>query len=85
MEKKYIDFVDKEGKETRAEIVLCFTIEGKKVVIYTFNEKDENGMVILYASVVINENDQVRFEKIPAEDWADVKVIMNKIVKEWSE
>ena len=55
-------------------------------MIYTFNEKDSNGMTILYSSIVEkNENGEIEFYTIPDEDWADVKKVMNKIVKEWSE
>lgn len=86
IEKDYIDFKDENGNIKKAEVVLYFKLGEKKVMIYTFNETDSNGMIILYSSIVEKQEDgRVNFSKISQEDWADVKKVMNKIVKEWSE
>lgn len=82
---EFIDFVDNEGNKTRAEVVLCFCIEEKKYVVYTFNETDANGMIILYSSLVEMENGKEKFCKINPEDWQIVKEVMSKIVKEGRE
>lgn len=85
MESKIIKIKDQNGQLRDAEIVLAFSKEDKKFVIYTFNEEDENGMLILYSSIIIEEDNKIILEKISPDDWTMVKQVMNKIVKEWKE
>lgn len=85
VEKKTIQVKDKDGILKEAEVVLYFNRDDKDFIIYTFNEKDPNGMIILYSSMVVKKDDKITFEKIENDDWTKVKQIMNKIVKEWSE
>ena len=39
-----------DGSEKLADVLLYFTLKenGKDYIIYTFNEKDKNGMVVVY-------------------------------------
>lgn len=85
MEKETILVTDQNGVEREAEVILCFEKDNKNFIIYTFNETDENGMVILYSSMVKVENGVNVFEKITPEDWTMVKNVMNSIVKEGKE
>lgn len=85
MDSKFINVVDQNGQEKQAEIVLKFRKDNDHFIIYTFNETDANGMIILYSSLIKEENGEVTFEKVSPEDWTSVKQIMNKIVKEWEE
>lgn len=85
MEKQIIKVRDKDGSIKEAEVVLYFKMDDKKFIIYTFNETDENGLVILYSSLAVRENGTMTFKKIAPKDWTKVKEIMNKIVKEWKE
>lgn len=85
MEKQIIKVRDKDGSIKDAEVVLYFRMDNKKFIIYTFNEKDDNGMVILYSSLAVREDGIMKFKKIAPEDWTKVKEVMNKIVKEWKE
>lgn len=85
MDKEMIKVIDEKGIEKEAEVVLCFEKDNKNFIIYTFNETDDNGMIILYSSMVRSENGENIFEKINADDWTMVKEVMNKIVKEWKE
>ena len=80
MESNYIKVLDENGTEKQAEIVLKFRIGSKHFIIYTFNETDENGMIILYSSLITEDK---KLEKISSEDWTSVKQVMNKVVKEW--
>lgn len=80
-----IKVLDENGLEKEAEVVLCFENNGKNFIIYTFNETDENGMIILHSSMIREENGNNVFEKVSPEDWAMVKDVMNKIVKEGNE
>lgn len=85
MEGNLIKVLDQNGVEKQAEIVLKFKIGENHFIIYTFNETDENGMIILYSSLINNVDGKIKFEKISTEDWTSVKQVMNKIVKEWEE
>lgn len=88
MSKEIIKTTDKNGVERDAEIVLCFESEetGKKYVIYTFNETDENGMIALYSSIVDEDAEQPILKNIETdEEWAMIKNIMKKIVVDWKE
>ncbi len=85
MTKEIIKVLDQNGVEKEAEVVLCFEKDGKNFIIYTFNETDEKGMIILYSSMVSQVNGENVFEKITPEDWTMVKGIMNSIVKEGKE
>ena len=85
MEKEIIKVTDENGDEREAEVVLCFEDNGRNFIIYTFNETDSKGMIILYSSMVRKEAGKNIFEKIDKNDWDMVKKLMNKIVKEWEE
>ena len=39
----------------------------------------------IYVSMVKKENDSVHFEKVQPDDWANIKQLMGKIVKEGKE
>lgn len=85
MDKEIIKVKNQNGEVVNAEVVLAFEYNNKKFVIYTFNEEDENGMIILHASLLDDSKEDATFEKISPEDWSVVKDIMNDIVKEWKE
>lgn len=85
MDKEIIKVKNQNGEVVNAEVVLAFEYNNKKFVIYTFNEEDENGMIILHASLLDDSKEDATFEKISPEDWSVVKEIMNDIVKEWKE
>lgn len=85
MTKEMIKVKDQNGVEREAEVVLCFEKDGKNFIIYTFNETDEKGMIILYSSMIRVENGENIFDKITPEDWTMVKNVMNSIVKEGNE
>ncbi len=88
MNKEIIKTTDKNGIEREAEIILCFESEenGRKYVIYTFNETDETGMIALYSSIVDEESEQPTLKNIETdEEWSMIKNIMKKIVVDWKE
>ena len=85
MDKEIIKVKNQNGEVVNAEVVLAFEYNNKKFVIYTFNEEDENGMIILHASLLDDSKEDATFDKISPEDWSVVKDIMNDIVKEWKE
>lgn len=76
-----------DGNEKLADVLLYFTLKenGKDYIIYTFNEKDKNGMVVVYSSRVEsdpNNPDDIRITGIDTEEeWTKIKDIMRKVIK----
>lgn len=86
MEKETFKFTALDGTEKEAEIVLCFENDNKQYVIYTFNEKDDNGMVALYSSEMVQNNGVTELCGISSdEEWKMVKDVMKEIIVEWEE
>lgn len=91
MNMEKLKYTDIDGTEKEADVVLCFEAGTdknnlKKYVIYTFNETDEKGMMILYTSILKEENDKYNLESISNNDeWNMVKNIMKQVVVEWKE
>jgi uncharacterized protein YrzB (UPF0473 family) len=83
-EKQTIVVIDKDGKEKEAEILAVFSIEkfNKKYILYTFDEKDENDMVKIYASTLFEKEDMYSFEAIETpEEWISIKDFMKRLVQ----
>ena len=86
MKRDTIKFTDINGVEREAEVVLCFETNNKQYIIYTFNEKDENNMVALYSSEMIQNNGNTELCGIETEEeWAMVKDVMKEIIVDWKE
>lgn len=84
IEKEMITVEDAKGEKREAEVVLCFQAgeDQKDYVVYTFNEEDEKGMIILYAATVSKVNDEVELNKVSSEEWNMIKKTMQEIAKE---
>ena len=89
--KQTIKYIDMDGLEKEAEVVLSFRAgeseeNSKKYVIYTLNETDDKGMIILYTSVLNETDDKVTLGSIETdEEWVMIKDIMKKIVVDWED
>ena len=60
MDKEIIKVKNQNGEVVNAEVVLAFEYNNKKFVIYTFNEEDENGMIILHASLLDDSKEDAK-------------------------
>ncbi len=71
------------GEETEAEVLLCFELEktGKKYILYTFNEIDSKDMETIHASILNENKDGYRLDKIPEDEWKEVKEVMREIIR----
>lgn len=84
LEKQIITMVTPSGEEVEAEVLLFFELESnnKEYLIYTYNEKDKNGMVTVYASAFVENGDKCCLEPIESdEEWSQVKEIMRQTIK----
>lgn len=66
------------------DVILKFTIKefNKEYIIYTKNEKDAEGNVLLYSATLVKELDGFRTSNIETdEEWTVIKELIRKIAK----
>ena len=82
--KTKIIVLDETGNEKEAEILSAFSIKkyNKNYSLYTLNEVDENDMIKLYASELIEKDNMYSLGVIESdEEWAAVKEVMKEMAK----
>lgn len=82
--KRTIVVLDDSGNEKEAEILSAFSIKkyNKDYILYTLNEVDENDMVKIYASELIEKDNMYSLGPIDSdEEWSAVKQVMKDIAK----
>ncbi len=86
--KKKLIVVNEDGSETEAELLIIFKLKetGKEYVLYTLNETDENNMIKIYSSRLVDNGESYSFETIDSdEEWISVKEVMKQIAKSGQE
>ena len=82
--KRKIIVLDETGNEKEAEILSAFSIKkyNKNYILYTLNEVDENEMIKIYASELIEKDNMYSLGAIESdEEWTAVKEVMKDIAK----
>ena len=82
--KTKIIVLDETGNEKEAEILSAFSIKkyNKNYSLYTLNEVDENDMIKVYASELIEKDNMYSLGVIESdEEWAAVKEVMKEMAK----
>ncbi len=82
--KRTIVVLDESGNEKEAEILSAFSVKkyNKNYILYTLNEVDENDMVKIYASELIEKDNMYSLGAIESdEEWAAVKEVMKEVAK----
>ena len=82
--KRTIVVLDEAGNEKEAEVLSAFTVKkyNKNYILYTLNEVDENEMVKIYASELIEKDNMYSLGAIESdEEWAAVKEVMKEVAK----
>ena len=82
--KTKIIVLDETGNEKEAEIISAFSIKkyNKNYILYTLNEVDENDMIKIYASELIEKDNMYSLGVIESdEEWAAVKEVMKEMAK----
>ncbi len=83
-DKQTIIVLTEDGTEKEAEVLTLFNMKttGKDYILYTLNEPDENDMVRIYASILVEKDGTYSFEIIESdEEWVQVKEIMKQMAK----
>ena len=82
--KKIMSIVQEDGSIDEVEVVIAFEFKDtkKEYVVYTKNEKDENGNVTVYVSRVDRSGDIPKLYGIDdEEEWNRVKDVLRKLSK----
>lgn len=69
------------GNETKANIIASFTLDEfkKDYIIYTFEDSNENEMLKIHTSTLIETKDNYQLEKIETEEeWQAIKKFMRE-------
>ncbi len=83
-EKKTITITNENGTTEQVEHLLSFKFNdnNKEYVIYTKNEKDENGNVTIYVSNVTRVGDEITLNAVSDEtEWARIKDLLRELSK----
>lgn len=84
-EKRMMSIVSEDGTTEEVEVILAFEFKDnkKEYVIYTKNEKDENGNVTVYVSNVDRESGEPRLMGVEDEaEWARIKDVLRELSKD---
>ena len=70
-----------DGTEKQAELLRKVTLNNKEYALYTLNETTNNGLIKIYASEIINNNNIITYNNIATdEEWNQIKDEMRKII-----
>ena len=84
-EKRIMSIVSEDGTTEEVEVILAFEFKDnqKEYVIYTKNEKDENGNVTVYVSNVDRESGEPKLMGVDDEaEWARIKDLLRELSKD---
>ena len=83
-EKKVLSIIKEDGTKEEVELLICFTFNDtkKEYVVYTRNEKDENGNVTVYISGVDRSGEIPKMCAIESdEEWSKIKDVLRELSK----
>lgn len=83
MEKEMVRIIDQKGIEKTVELISIIEDkdENNKYLVYSKDEKQKNGNLIIYVSkVVVRENSYVLANIESDEEWRNIKRILSEIV-----
>lgn len=84
MERKVLSIVKEDGTTEEVELLICFEFNDtkKEYVVYTRNEKDENGNITIYVSSIDRSNEVPKMGAIESdEEWSRIKDVLRELSK----
>ena len=82
---KIMTIVNEDGKEEKVEVVIAFEFKDTKreYIVYTKNEKDDNGNITVYVSNVDRTGETPKLLGIDSDDeWSRIKDVLRELSKE---
>jgi len=84
VEKKVLSILKEDGTTEEVELLICFEFNDtkKEYVVYTRNERDENGNTTVYVSSIDRSNDVPKMGAIESdEEWSRIKDVLRELSK----
>ena len=84
-EKKIMSITNENGDVEEVEVVVAFEFKDtkKEYIVYTKNEKDENGNITVYVSNIDRSGDTPKLLGIDSdEEWSRIKDVLRELSKE---
>lgn len=84
IEKKIMSIVSNDGSIEEVEVILAFEFKdtNKEYVVYTKNEKDENGNITVYVSNIDRSEEEPRLLGVENEaEWNKIKDVLRELSK----
>lgn len=84
-EKKIMSIVSEDGTKEDVEVIIAFEFKDtkKEYVVYTKNEKDENGNVTVYVSNVDRSSGEAKLLGVESEnEWNRIKDVLRELSKD---
>ena len=83
-DKKIMSIINEDGQTEEVQVILAFEFKDnkKEYVVYTKNEKDENGNVTVYVSNVDRSEGEPRLLGVESDDeWERIKDVLRELSK----
>lgn len=83
-EKRKMSIIAEDGSIEEVEIVIAFEFKDtqKEYVVYTRNERDENGNITVYVSRVDRESGNPKLCGVESDsEWSRIKDVLRKLSK----
>ena len=83
-EKRILTITKTDGSKEQVEEVISFEFNDtkKRYVVYTKNEKDENGNVTIYVTRIVRDENGNRFLGVENDDeWNRIKAALRALIK----
>ena len=84
-ENRIITIISEEGKEEQVEVIVAFKFKdtNQEYIVYTQNEKDDNGNVTIYVWKIMEEDGESRLFGIEDDaEWDRIKEVLRELSKE---
>lgn len=82
--KKKLSILKEDGTKEEVDLLICFEFNDtkKEYVVYTKNEKDENGNITIYVSSVDRSGELPKMGAIESdEEWSKIKDVLRELSK----
>lgn len=83
-ERRILTITKTDGSKEQVEEVISFEFNDtkKRYVVYTKNEKDENGNVTIYVTRIVSDKNGNRFLGVENDDeWNRIKAALRALIK----
>lgn len=84
-ERKIMSIINEDGTTEDVEVILAFEFKDnqKEYVVYTKNEKDDNGNITVYVSNVDRSEEDPKLLGVDSEsEWGRIKDVLRELSKE---